>query len=45
MEATLENKEASFTQNPYPYPTLFRMCYGFTPVDMVVYQLVMANIF
>jgi hypothetical protein len=23
MNATFRNKEASFTQNPYPYPTLF----------------------
>jgi hypothetical protein len=23
MKATFRNKEASFTQNPYPYPTLF----------------------
>jgi hypothetical protein len=23
MKATFRNKEASFTPNPYPYPTLF----------------------
>jgi hypothetical protein len=27
MIATSRNKEASFTQNPYPYPTLFTYPY------------------
>jgi hypothetical protein len=35
MNATFTNKEASFTQTPIPYPTLFTLGFVFTVSAMM----------